>query len=280
MQPEPVRRPPPDPNRIVKVDREALRTSGLLPPPAQERELADQYRAIKRPLIQAAFHSPPEEGSSAQLVMIASALPGDGKTFTSVNLAFSIAREKDHSVLLVDADVAKPHVSKLFGIEKEPGLLDLLTNPELDVESVIVPTDVPGLSLLPSGTPSDAATELLASERMGQVIRQLAAREPSGMVLFDSLPVLLTSESRALAAHMGQIVLVVKAGGTPQHAVSDAVEAIGPERKVWLVLNQAELSGAVGYYYGYPYGYRPKLVPQAQDGAGEKQAEKQQAAGF
>lgn len=247
-----------NPEKLVKVDRDALRASGLLPQADRERELADQYRAIKRPLIQAAFYSEPAAGSPPpQLIMIGSALPGDGKTFTGVNLAFSMAREKDHSVILIDGDVIKPHVSKLFGIDKEPGLLDALANPAIDITSLVLPTDIPGLSLLPSGVPTENATELLASDRMAQIVHQLAQIDPRGILLFDSLPILLTSESRVLTTLMGQIVLVVKAGETPQQAVTDALAAIGPDKKVWLVLNQAELSGPLGYYYGYRYGYRP-----------------------
>ena len=255
--PAPKQAPPINPNRVVKVDRDALRASGLLPPVEQERMLADQYRAIKRPLLREAFEQQERrEGPSPQLIMIASALPGDGKTFTGVNLAMSMARETDHSVLLVDVDVVKPHLSRLFGIDREPGLLDVLADETLDVRSVILPTDIPGLSLVPVGTASDTATEMLASARMSQVMQQLVAWNPSGIVLFDSLPILLTSEARVLSALMGQIVMVIKAGGTPQHAVADALEALGPDKKTWLVLNQAETSGPLGYYYGSQYGYR------------------------
>jgi exopolysaccharide/PEP-CTERM locus tyrosine autokinase len=256
--PAPKPAPPINPNRVVKVDRDALRASGLLPPVEQERMLADQYRAIKRPLIRAAFEQQQEraEGPPPQLIMIASALPGDGKTFTGVNLAMSMARETDHSVVLVDGDVVKPHLSRLFGIDREPGLLDVLADETLDIRSVILPTDIPGLSLVPAGTASETATEMLASARMSHVMQQLVAWNPSGIVLFDSLPVLLTSEARVLSALMGQIVMVIKAGGTPQQAVADALEALGTDKKVWLVLNQAETSGPLGYYYGSQYGYR------------------------
>lgn len=259
LRPAPVQKPAPpiSPNRIVKVDRDALRTSGLLPPVDQERQLADQYRAIKRPLIRAAFESPePHAGPPRQLIMIASALPGDGKTFTGVNLAMSMARETDHRVVLVDGDVIKPHLSKLFGIEREPGLLDVLADPMLDVRSVMLPTDIKGLSLVPAGTASETATEMLASARMGEVMQQLVAWDPGAIVLFDSLPVLLTSEARVLSALVGQVVMVIKAGGTPQQAVADAIEALGPDKKIWLVLNQVETSGPLGYYYGSQYGYR------------------------
>jgi protein-tyrosine kinase len=271
--PTPKPAPPINPNRVVKIDRDALRASGLLPPVEQEKMLADQYRAIKRPLIRAAFEPPAGEGPPAQLIMIASAMPGDGKTFTGVNLALSMAREADHSVVLVDGDVVKPHLSKLFGIDREPGLLDVLADETLDVRSVILPTDIPGLSLVPAGTASETATEMLASERMSQVMKQLVSWNPSGLVLFDSLPILLTSEARVLSSLMGQIVMVIKAGGTPQQAVADSLEAIGADKKVWLVLNQAETSGPLGYYYGSQYGYRgyadssAAAAPRAPDSA-------------
>lgn len=241
-------------SKTVHVDREALRRSGLLPPEAQERELADQYRAIKRPLIESAFG----EGASrpwSQLIMTASALPGDGKTFTCMNLAFSMSIEKDYTVLLVDGDVAKPHISTVFGVDKEPGLLDVLADPSLDIASVILPTDVPRLSLMPAGRRSETATELLASGRMAEIAQQLAGLGRNVIVLFDSPPVLLTSEARVLMSQAGQIVLVVKAGVTPQQAVKDAIDTIGEGKNVRLVLNQAELSGPLGYFYGYRYGY-------------------------
>jgi len=262
----PEREPKYKSNRLVKVDRDAMRLAGLLPPRDQEREIGDQYRAIKRPLLEAAFGGEATEGPPQKLIMVASALPGDGKTLTSVNLALSMALEKDRTVLLVDGDLAKPHISRLFGVENEPGLLDVLKDPAKDVESVILPTDIPGLSVLPAGSQSETATELLASERMAQIVQQLSQLSGRGIVLFDSLPMLITSESRVLITLMGQIVLVVRANVTPQQAVKDAVELIG-DRKVWLVLNQAEVHGAMGYYYGSQYGYRKGYGQPEQDAA-------------
>jgi protein-tyrosine kinase len=177
-----------------------------------------------------------------------------------------MALEKDRTVLLVDGDLAKPHISRLFGVENEPGLLDVLKDPAKDVQSVILPTDIPGLSLLPAGSHSETATELLASERMVQIVEQLSRLTSRGVVLFDSLPLLITSESRVLLTLMGQIVLVVRANVTPQQAVKDAVELIG-DKKVWLVLNQAEVHGAMGYYYGSQYGYRKGYGQPEQDAA-------------
>ncbi len=239
----------------LHLNREALRAAEILPPVSQERRLADEYRQIKRPLIAGSL-APRGGGQrpNGHLIMVASALPGDGKTFTTVNLALSMAAEKDVSVLLVDADVAKPHISRLLGLQDQPGLLDLLQDDQLDVESMILPTDVPGLSVLPAGRWVPTATELLASNRMERIATQIGARDPSRIVLFDSPPLLLTSESRALAMVVGQVVLVVRAGHTPQRAVFDALEFLGEGKSVGLVLNQSEEPSTGGYYDYHGHG--------------------------
>lgn len=246
------------PARTVHVDREALRQAQVLPSPQQERLLADEYRHIKRPLIANAMGKGSSPVPNGHLIMMASALPGDGKTFTSVNLALSIALEKDISVLLIDADVAKPHITELFKLSGELGLLDVLTDETLNVETVVMPTDVPGLSILPAGKYSNMATELLASTRMEQILAQLIARDPNRVVLLDSPPLLLTSESRVLASIAGQIVLVVRAGVTPQHVVLDTIDLLDEDKFVGLVLNQSNKSGRSDYYDYYgQYGKYP-----------------------
>lgn len=254
-----LRMPIGDVTRTIQVDYEALRSNGLLPPENQRRELANQYRNIKRPLIKNAFGAdaqrPGQASGSARSIMVSSAFPGEGKTFTSINLALSLSLEKDHTVVLVDGDVAKPHVSRTFGVAEEPGLLDVLADPNVPLESVILPTDVPRLRILPAGRRSDTATELLASARMRGVIEKLAALDPQGIVVVDSPPILLTSEARVLASLFGQVVLVVRASKTPQQAVLEAIRVIGDGPRVGLVLNQASGAGPSGYYYGYGYGY-------------------------
>jgi exopolysaccharide/PEP-CTERM locus tyrosine autokinase len=243
------------PERRIVVDRDALREAGYLPETAVDRRFADHYRQIKRPLISQALASPAPVPGSPRLIMMASALPGDGKTFTSINLALSMARERDVSVVLVDADTPKPHVSRIFGVEKEPGLLDALAEPNADIESYVLPTDVVGLSIVPAGKTHDGATELLASTRMSAVVTRLIARDPRRIVLFDSPPLLVSSESRALSAIAGQVVLVVRAGATPHQAVLDALEQLA-DRPVSLVLNQGRVSLSGGYYgYGSYGGY-------------------------
>ncbi len=239
--------------KLLHLNHDQLRSALMLPPVSQERELSDQFRAIKRPLIDYAQAGSAE--TAKRTIMVASALPGDGKTFTSLNLALSLALETELHVLLVDADAPKPHLTRTFELQDRPGVLDLLTDHNRAVESVIVPTDVPRLDFAPWGTVSESATELLASERMRDVVERFASIYRRGIVLFDSPPILLTNESRALGAILGQIVLVVRAGVTPQQAVKDAVGILGEDRHISLVLNGAELRGPAGYYYGYGYGY-------------------------
>jgi protein-tyrosine kinase len=244
---------PARPTRVVHIDRDALRHAELLPPVSQERQLAGEYRAIKRPLIANALGRGVPKIPGGHRIMIASAMPGDGKTFTSINLALSFALEKDLSVVLVDADVAKAHLSRTFGVHNELGLMDLLRDEPLDVESFILPTDVPGLSILPAGKAIDTANELLASARMEQIANQITVRYPNRIVLFDSPPLLVTSEAMAMSNVVGQIVMVVRAGVTPQSAVLDAIELLGEGKSIGLVLNQTDEQVRPGYYYQY-YG--------------------------
>jgi exopolysaccharide/PEP-CTERM locus tyrosine autokinase len=234
----------------ISVERGALRAAGLTAPEHQERQLGDQYRQIKRPLIANATGRGAKKVAGGQLIMMASALPGEGKTFTSINLALSLALEKDITVLLVDADVSKRHISRIFGVEGEAGLLDALKDDTLDLESLIIPTDIGGLSILPAGNRTDIATELLSSAHMQNTVARLGADNPNRIVLLDSPPLLLTSESRALAAIVGQVVVVVRAGHTPQQAVLDAVSHIPEDKAVGFVLNQCSLRSSEGYYYG------------------------------
>jgi protein-tyrosine kinase len=237
--------------RRVVINRDALREAGYLPESSRERRFADHYRQIKRPLIAKAAMA--ESGAlSSRVIMMASALPGDGKTFTSINLALSMARERDISVILVDADIPKPHVSRIFGVDAEPGLMDALSDPNIDMDSLLLPTDIGSLSILPAGTPKEGATELLSSGRMAAAVNRLLSRSQRRILLLDSPPLLVSSESRAIAALAGQVVLVVRSGTTPRQAVLDAVEQLGKDKSVSLVLNQGRVGfGGYGSYGEY-----------------------------
>lgn len=237
--------------RVISIDQDALRMAGLLAPKHQEQEIASQYRQIKRPLIAAAKGKGREPLPNGRLIMVASALPGEGKTFTAINLAFSIALEKDLHVVLVDGDVAKPQISKMFGAGSERGLLDAVIDPNVELESLILPTDVPNLLLMPAGTPSDHATELLASQRMLEAMDRLLHKDGSRIFLFDSPPLLLSTEAPALAEVVGQIVVVVRAEYTEHHVLLNALSRLPESCSPSLLLNQATQRSTGYYHYGY-----------------------------
>lgn len=235
----------------IAIDRAALSAAGLLPPKHQEMEIGSQYRKIKRPLISLALGRGREAVPNGRLIMVASALSGEGKTFTTLNVAFSMALEEELRVVLVDADVINPQISRMFAIAGEPGLLDAVSDPTIDCETLILPTDVPNLFLLPAGTKSERATELLASERMAEVMSQLMSTDGNRIFLFDSSPLLLTTEAHVLAEMAGQVVVVVRAEQTEERAFLEALSRVPQGRSVSLILNQSRLQNSGDYYYGY-----------------------------
>lgn len=237
--------------RVISIDQEALRVAGLLAPKHQERQIASQYRQIKRPLLAAAMGKGQQPVPNGRLVMVASALPGEGKTFTAINLAFSMAMEKDLQVVLVDGDVAKPQISKMFGVDAERGLLDAVADPGTDPERLILRTDVPNLCLLSAGTRNDRATELLASERMAEAMKSLLQRDDRRIFVLDSPPLLLSTEAPAIAELSGQVVVVVRAEFTEQHVLLDALNRLPEGCTPSLVLNQSTQKASGYYYYGY-----------------------------
>lgn len=248
--------PPAPVSRRVELDLDALVASGIVSPNAPRSQIADQYRVIKRPLISNAMGKGASPVENGNLIMVTSALAGEGKSFTAINLAMSIATELDNTVMLVDADVARPSVLRMLGLPASPGLLDMLVGDVADLSSVLLKTNIDKLTLLPSGTPHLRATELLASDAMTQFIANIAHRYSDRIIIFDSPPLLLTTESRVLASHMGQIVMVVHAQKTLQSDVQHALSSIESCPVKMMVLNQARSSSQGGYGgYGYGYGY-------------------------
>ena len=239
----------------VALDRATLRSFGLMPPDEEIDLLTRQYRKIKHPLVAKALGRGVPREPKGYLIMIASAMSGEGKSFTAVNLALSLSLEKDLEVLLVDGDVAKPQLSRILGLDGVPGLLDSLRDPARDVESLIRRTNVPTLSFLPAGAGGDDATELLSSPRMERTAALLGQHDSRRIVVFDSPPLLQTTESPALARIAGQVVVVVRADSTPQPLLLDALSTLQGHLGVSLVLNQSRQSGAKPYYY---YGYEGK----------------------
>lgn len=239
----------------VELDLEAISASGLLVPNAARSELADEYRVIKRPLIANAMGRSGTQIDYGNLIMVTSALPGEGKSFSAINLAISIAMELDNTVMLVDADVARPSVLNMLGLPPAPGLLDVVDRGSVDISGVLLRTNIDKLSILPSGTQHPRATELLASDAMIKLLDDMSRRYSDRIIIFDSPPLLLTTEARALATHMGQIVIVVNAENTTQAAVKEAVATIEACPLKMMLLNQARQAGSGTYGYGYGYGY-------------------------
>ena len=249
-------------SRRVDLDLPQLAAAGIVTPNAPRSNIADQYRVIKRPLILNAVGKGAVPLNHGNLIMVTSALSGEGKSYTSINLAMSIAAELDHTVMLVDADVARPSILRMLGLPPGPGLLDLLEG-RAEMSQVLQRTNIDKLTLLPSGTPHPRATELLASEAMRQLLDDIATRYHDRIVIFDSPPLLLTTEARVLASHMGQIVVVVNAGKTLQADVQHALSTIEscPVRLMLLNKAQSAADGAYGYSYGYGYGYEQERQP-------------------
>jgi receptor protein-tyrosine kinase len=252
VAPHPPRQNPGVAPQRIDIDLKRLRELGFVTPDAPMNQIADEFRVVKRPIIRNALGKEGIRVKNGNLVMVTSSLPGEGKTFTSLNLALSVALEYDNTVLLVDGDVAHPTLPALLGAPHSPGLLDLLTRDDIDVADALVKTNVEKLSILPAGSRHRRSTELLASEQMASLLRELATRYSDRIIIFDSPPLLATTEARVLASLMGQIVMVVAADSTSQHAVTQALATIDNCEIVLMMLNKASQSD-VGTYYGY-YG--------------------------
>lgn len=239
-------------SREVTLNTARLSQMGYLTPDSPRSQLADEFRVIKRPLLNNATGKSASPIERPNLIMVTSSMPGEGKTFTAINLALSLATELDTTVLLVDADVARPSVLSRLGLPSSRGLLDVLTDPALDMADVMLRTNIDKLTILPAGTANARATELLASDAMNSVLEELASRYSDRILIFDAPPLLPSTESRVLATHMGQVVLVVEAERTSQHSVSQALATLESCPVVMTLLNKVPKS-EVGSYYGY-YG--------------------------
>ena len=249
--PNPVTTPAPTPKRVT-LNLTKMRQYGIVTPDEGRTQIAEQFRVIKRPLLTNAFNKGADMIKNGNLIMVTSALAGEGKSFCTVNLAMSIAMEMDRTVLLVDADVARPSMPKILGCGTERGLLDILLDEKLDLADILIKTDIEKLTLLTAGRRHSHSTELLASQSMGALLKELAQRYADRVVIFDSPPLLLTSEARVLASQMGQIVLVVEAETTSQQTVKETLRQIESCDVVNLIYNKAR-SFSGGEYYGSYY---------------------------
>jgi exopolysaccharide/PEP-CTERM locus tyrosine autokinase len=238
----------------VDLDLNRMRDLGMVTAAGGRTLLVEDFRIIKRPLIKRAFAERTEGAPPGNLIMITSSLPGEGKTYCAINLAMSIAMELDHTVLLIDADVARPSILRTLGLPAQRGLMDILLDDKLELADVMLRTNVDTLSILPAGTSTPRATELLASQTMTNFLHEIANRYPDRIVIFDSPPLLLTSEAHVLATHMGQIALVVESETTTQHAVKEALRQLEGCSNVNILYNKTREFPGIEETYDYHYG--------------------------
>jgi Mrp family chromosome partitioning ATPase len=237
------------------VDRQHLKELGLIVPEGSVTALLEEFRIVKRQLLATAMQLRSTAlGMAAQRVLVCSPHPGEGKTYTSVNLALSIAAEKESEVLLVDADFAKPSVLSALGLPGGPGLMDALANPDVDVADCVIGTDVPGLWVLPAGNATSSDSEFITSARTATVLDRLTQGAPHRFVIFDSPPALAASPAAELAKYVGQALIVVRADRTSHSALEDAISLLSGCPNIQLLLNAVNYNPTgrkFGSYYGY-----------------------------
>jgi protein-tyrosine kinase len=243
------------PSPYVTLDLGKLQIAGFVTPTGSRTRIAEEFRVIKRPILLRAFATGEERIDSGNLIMVTSAKPGEGKTFTAINLAMSMASERDIHVLLVDADVQRPAVFQVLGLPPQKGLLDVLSDNNLSPADVLTRTNIRNLTLMAAGTPSLATTELLASQKMIELMQDIATRYQDRIIILDAPPVLASSEPSVLALHVGQIILVVESGKTGRRAVEQTLTFIGACPNISIVLNKAESGSGRDEFGGYGYGY-------------------------
>ncbi len=234
-------------SRTVVLDTARLALAGTIDWSSDRTPVMEELRLIKRRLLRRAFNSANGPDSISHLVMVTSSKPREGKTFTSTNIAISISLEEDYNVLLVDADIRRQALRQNLGLEANQGFVDLLLDPSLDMSDVLLRTNIPRLSVLPAGTMSDRAPELLASSRMRDLIDDMAQRYKDRIILFDTAPCLVSSDAATLAAHVGQVVFVIEAEQTQQHEIIAALNLISACPDISLVLNKAQPLATTSY---------------------------------
>ena len=239
----------------VDIDLERLKKQGFVTPDLANTPLSNTFRMIKRPLLNNARGKGATVVENANLIMVTSSVSGEGKSFSAINLALSIAMEKNKRVLLIDADVNKPSHHDIFGVDVDSGLTDLLSGKVDDMSKVLFKTNIPSLTLMFAGTLTSHATELLASEAMELFVQEICSRYPDRIIIVDSPPLLLTTESSVLASHMGQIILVVEAEKTLHYQVKKSLSLLSNEI-ILLMLNKMREKSEEGNYGYYGYGHQ------------------------
>jgi receptor protein-tyrosine kinase/non-specific protein-tyrosine kinase len=223
---------------------------------------AEQYKKLRARLLRATrkdFHN---------TIMITSSESGEGKSLTAINLAVALSNETDYTVLLVDADLRNPSVHRYFGIEPRGGLSDYLKG-EADIPDLLVKTGVGKLVILPAGNPSESSAELLSSERMKMLVRELKLRYRDRYVIFDTSPLLIIADALSLGSFMDGILFVIQEGRTAQKRVAHALDLMKGYNILGVVFNnqQQYVSKDLHPYY-YRYGVQQRHQAISGSGSG------------
>jgi protein-tyrosine kinase len=238
-------------SKYIELDLQKLKLFGYLSPGSINIAIAEQYRRIKRPLLINAFDTKQTHIQNHNLIVVTSSIPKEGKSFTSLNLALSVAMELNQTALLIDADVARKSTSRFIGLENEPGLTDLLLDDESDLSNYLYKTNIEDLTVLPAGTFCDNINELWASNRMSRLIEELSGRYKDRVVIIDTSPVLSDSSTNILTRQVGQVLFVIEAEKTPQNLIDDALQLISDSQYIGLMLNKSNRNTLSDYsYYG------------------------------
>ncbi|WP_198371960.1 P-loop NTPase family protein [Roseomonas rosulenta] len=222
---------------------------------ARRARVLEEIAVVQTQLLRTIPKQPLQDGRAGNLVMFTSARPGEGKTFCSLNVAAGLAHASTRPVLLVDADGKQGSISMALGQSEAAGLMALATDPSRPPAGLIVPTEVPRLSVLPYGSPT-AREGQPPGPRMANALQRLAAALPQHIILIDTPPCLVASDPSSIAPVVGQVVVVVQAQRTERREVEAALDMVEACPTLYLLLNQAQLTssdgfGAYGGYDGY-----------------------------
>jgi protein-tyrosine kinase len=240
----------------LEWDEARFEQAGLLASPEFRSLHRSQYRGIRRVLLDRIRDNANEFGARSRAVAVTSALAGEGKTFTSFNLASNLARDPEYQVLLIDTDLARRSMSKALGIGGRPGVSECLLDPAQDVAQLAMPL-ADRLSVLGAGCRYMEAGDRIATTAFPQLLERLLVHHPRLIVVMDAGPLLLSAEAEVVTARAGAALLVVRAGSTPRSAVRDAMERV-PKHVPAAVLLNAWQPGSFGdpeRYYGDYYDY-------------------------
>lgn len=238
------------------LDMAALERAGLVVGHKVRTRISEEFRITVGHILRSLQTNYSPGRGSPNVLMVTSARPGEGKSFSTLNLAGSMAQHTQREVLLVDVDAKQRSISVELGLGDRPGLLDMSTNPSLRVEDVIVRTAIPHLSVVPIGSGHTIGSELTAARPMSTLIERVARRFPNAIVLLDAPPCLSTSDPSTLAPYVGQIVMVVEAEKTQRNEIIAALDLIKACPAITLMLNKIKLTtsytfGAYHYFGTY-----------------------------